>query len=233
MLIHTVFDVAAALSAACMTFLVYRWRLTTAGETIETLGIPYALTLIGGAVVGGYLFGTVNLWLSGVDGAGRSILGALCGAIVAVELFKKRRGVRGSTGLLFVPAFATSVSVGRIGCFVSGLEDQTHGVASRLPWAHDFGDGVLRHPVQLYESVAMAAFLGAALVALSRRDDFFMKNGFYLMAGWYGVQRFAWEFLKPYGAVAGPFNIFHFLCAGLLVYAVVMIKGNQREYANP
>ncbi len=151
---------------------------------------------------------------------GRSIVGALAGAIAAVELFKAARGIRGSTGLIFVPAFATSVTVGRWGCFLSGLDDQTYGTATALPWGHDFGDGILRHPVQLYESFAMAAFLGLALVLIGRRKPLFMRNGFYLLVLTYGAQRFLWEFLKPYGAVAGPFNLFHFLCAGLVIYSL-------------
>lgn len=233
MLIHTVFDVLAAACGLALTVAVYRWRLGQAGAAIEKLGVPYALALVGGAVAGGYLFGTLNLWLSGLDGIGRSIAGALAGAIVAVELFKLARGVSGSTGLLFVPAFCTSVMIGRIGCFLSGLEDQTHGIAATVPWAHDFGDGVVRHPVQIYESLSMAGFLIVALIAVGRGNQFFLRNGFYLMAGWYGAQRFAWEFFKPYGDVAGPFNIFHFVCAGLVVYAVVMMRGSQREYSSP
>ena len=75
------------------------------------------LALLAGAAAGGFGAGTLNLWLSGAPGIGRSIVGALAGAILAVELFKRWRGIAGSTGLIFVPAFATSVVVGRWGCF--------------------------------------------------------------------------------------------------------------------
>lgn len=233
MLIHTITDIVAALCALALSAVVYRWRLSAAGDRIEQLGVPYALALVGGAVAGGYFFGTINLWLTGVEGVGRSIAGALAGAIAGVETFKAIRGVKGSTGILFVPAFCTSVAIGRLGCFYSGLEDQTHGIAASVPWAHDYGDGVLRHPVQLYESLAMAGFLVFALIAIGRRDHMFVRNGFYLMAGWYGAQRFVWEFFKPYGAVLGPLNIFHFVCAALLVYVWVMLHRSQREYSSP
>ena len=115
-----------------------------------------------GAIAGGYGAGTLNLWLSGEPGFGRSIVGALAGAIIAIELFKWRKGIRGSTGLIFVPAFATSVVIGRIGCYLSGIEDNTYGLPTALPWGHDFGDGILRHPVQLYESLSMLFFLAVA-----------------------------------------------------------------------
>ena len=41
--------------------------------------------------------------------------------------------------------------------------------------------------------------------------------------GFYGAQRFAWEFIKPYGMLVGPFTLFHLLSAALIAYAVVMI----------
>ena len=228
MLIHTIFDVLAAASALVMTVLVYRWRLGQAGGRIEQAGIGYALALVMGAALGGFGAGTLNLWLSDVPGIGRSIVGALGGAIVAVELFKRWRGISGSTGIIFVPAFAMSVTVGRWGCFLSGLEDQTYGTPTALPWGHDFGDGVLRHPVQIYESLTLGAFLLVALIMIGRRLRFFMTNGFYLLVLTYGLQRFLWEFLKPYGTLVGPFNLFHFICAGLVIYSLVMMTGKRK-----
>lgn len=221
--VHAWFDIAAATAAAAMTVGCFFWRLKDAAARIDQAGFGYAAALVGGAAVGGYAAGTANLWLSGEPGIARSIVGALAGAIAAIELFKRARGIRGSTGIIFVPAFCTSVAIGRWGCFYSGLTDHTHGSPTTLAWGHDFGDGVLRHPVQLYESAAMAAFLVYALVMLARRDAFFMKNGFYMMVIWYAAQRFGWEFFKPYAAVVGPLNLFHFVCLGLMAYAIWMM----------
>ncbi len=197
--------------------------------TLEEQGLGYAVALIGGAVIGGFGFGTLNLWLSGMPGAGRSILGAFVGAIAAIEVFKRWKGISGSTGLIFIPGFAASIAVGRWGCYFSGLEDQTYGTASSLAWATDFGDGILRHPVQAYEALAMAAFLALALICFQRRTPVFMRHGFYLLAGFYGAQRFVWEFLKPYATVAGPLNIFHILCLALILYAGTMIRKAAHE----
>ena len=194
---------------------------------VDSLGLGYPLALVVGAVAGGYGFGSLNLILTGVDQFGRSIVGALAGAIFAVETFKWRQGIRSSTGLIFVPGFCTSLVVGRFGCYFAGLPDWTFGTPTSLPWGRNFGDGVLRHPVQLYESGVMAAFLLVAVVMLARRSPFFYRNGFYLMVGTYAFQRFWWEFLKPYATPFGPFNTFHFLCAGLMAYALVMLLRNQ------
>ena len=125
--------------------------------------------------------------------------------------------------------FSTTVMIGRIGCLLSGLEDQTYGTVTNLPWGWDFGDGLMRHPVPLYESASMANFLIFALVALANRAPFFMKNGFYLLVGFYGAQRFVWEFFKPYGPLIGPLNVFHVVCLILVAYAFLMIMRN-RDY---
>lgn len=183
-----------------------------------------------GATVGAYLLGSANLWLTGVDGLARSIEGALAGGILAVELLKARTGVRGSTGLRFVAPLAAAIVVGRIGCFLAGLDDMTYGVATSLPWGVDFGDGVPRHPVQLYESAAMAIFLAGFLLAARRHNALVPRAGFYLFIGFYAAQRFLWEFLKPYGTVLGPFNLFHLLSAALVVYAVVFARREMHRW---
>jgi phosphatidylglycerol---prolipoprotein diacylglyceryl transferase len=227
--IHLIFDILAASASFAMTLTVYQWRLKPAGDRIATAGLSYAMALVGGAVLGAYAIGTLNLILSGQTGIGRSIVGALAGAIVAIEAYKRVTGLRGSTGVIFVPAFATSIAVGRIGCFLSGLDDFTYGTPTSLSFGVDFGDGIPRHPVQLYESASMALFLIAALAALKRRSAFFLSSGFYLLTGWYAAQRFLWEFLKPYPAVVGPLNVFHLVCLGLLAYSAAMILRGQNE----
>jgi prolipoprotein diacylglyceryltransferase len=62
-----------------------------------------------------------------------------------------------------------------------------------------------------------------SVVRLRRDDRFVIENGFYLAAGYYGLQRFIWEFIKPYGALVGPLSLFHILSLLIVLYAVVMI----------
>ena len=228
MAIHAAFDLLASLTSFVLTLLVYRWRLQGALQRVEQAGFGYVAALLIGAAVGGYGFGTLNLWLSGTPHVARSIVGALAGSIVAIEFFKWLRGITGSTGIIFVPAFAVTVVVGRWGCFLSGLADETHGTVTTLPWGVDLGDGVMRHPVQLYESFAMLGFLLVAVLLISKRNPWFMANGFYALVAFYAAQRFVWEFLKPYGSVLGPFNLFHLVCLALLAYAWVMM-GRRHE----
>jgi phosphatidylglycerol---prolipoprotein diacylglyceryl transferase len=60
------------------------------------------------------------------------------------------------------------------------------------------------------------------------RDRFWIGQGFYLAVGFYGLQRFAWEFHKPYGTLIGPFTLFHLLSAAVCIYAIVMIATAPR-----
>lgn len=221
--VHLAFDLLAVALAALLTVAVHVWRLRDLARSPMRAGEGYFLALGLGVMAGSYALGTLNLWLSGVPAVGRSIMGALAGGIVAVEIYKARARIIGSTGLTFVPTFAVLVAVGRIGCALSGMEDNTYGIPTTLPWGHDFGDGTPRHPVAVYEALSMAGFLVVALLALARRHPVFMAHGFYLMVGFYGVQRFLWEFLKPYATIVGPLNLFHVTALGLIAYAAAMI----------
>jgi phosphatidylglycerol---prolipoprotein diacylglyceryl transferase len=223
MIVHSLFDALALLAALAM----FRWIPVgvPSANSEAWRNQPYYLAAASlGAVSGAYLAGSVNLWLTGIDALARSIEGALAGGILAVEALKARAGVRGSTGLRFVAPLSAAIAVGRIGCFVAGLEDWTFGTPTSLPWGVDFGDGVPRHPVQLYESAAMALFLAAFMWAARRGSAIVLRAGFYLFIGVYAAQRFLWEFLKPYGTVIGPFNLFHLLSAALVAYAVLYAR---------
>jgi prolipoprotein diacylglyceryltransferase len=84
---------------------------------------------------------------------GKTIVGALAFGLLTVELSKRYIGLRQSTGDLYAIPLALGIVIGRIGCFLTGLSDNTYGTPSNLPWAVNFGDGIPRHPTQLYEIV--------------------------------------------------------------------------------
>jgi prolipoprotein diacylglyceryltransferase len=132
---------------------------------------------------------------------GKTIVGGLIGGLIAVEWIKRRLGVTVATGDLLVTPLVIGIAVGRIGCFLTGLADRTYGVATALPWGVDFGDGVARHPTQLYE-IAFLAGLGGVLSVLSRR---FSRVGdrfkWFLIA--YLAFRFAIDFIKPAARIGG------------------------------
>lgn len=231
---HVPFDLLAWAAGAGMGVALYRWGLRAlTADVAGKIGRGYFVALALGAGIGMWLVGSLNTLRADVPTLSHSVAGALAGAIVTVEVYKAARGIRGSTGGIFVGSFAIGIVVGRFGCFFAGLPDGTHGVPTALPWGVDLGDGIARHPVQLYESAAMALFLLAYLLALRDRRAWARLRAFYIMCAWYGAQRFAWEFLKPYPPLFASLNLFHILCAGLVIYGSVLAVADTRRRAVP
>lgn len=185
-----------------------------------------------GVVLGSVFLGSANLYLAGVQPfLAKSVLGGLVGGVIAVELMKWRFNIRGSTGAVLVVGLCFGIAVGRVGCFYGGLEDQTYGVPTAgdtlfgFPLGRlgvDFGDGLLRYPVQLFESVTIALLGVVFTVLMIFRRQWMTTQGFYLFCGVYGLQRFFWEFLKPYPELVVGLNIFQLTCIGLVLYALLM-----------
>lgn len=231
-MIHLLFDLLALVSGVLVSFWFRRkyGLVRPTGVTQESQHHYYLLVLLFGLVAGSLLFGTLNLYLSEQAGLAKSMLGGVFGAIIAAEVFKYFAGIRQSTGLYFVPGLIVLIAVGRMGCFLAGLSDFTYGIETQLPWGVNFGDGLKRHPVQLYETIAMLVFLIMLLVSYPKQAAFWQAQGFYLFVLFYAVQRFIWEFLKPYSAVFGPLNLFQLLCGLMLGYAAIMLLKTGRSH---
>jgi phosphatidylglycerol---prolipoprotein diacylglyceryl transferase len=217
---HWVFET----SAWTIAFWLYSRRRRLGGDIIDARQRRW---LIAAAAVGG-LIGSRLLYLledpartaahwiepSFVVG-GKTIVGGLIGGLIAVEWVKRRMGVSLATGdLLTVPLIA-GIAIGRIGCFLSGLEDHAYGTGTDLPWAVDFGDGVRRHPTQLYEIVFLA-MLGTGIVALRRRRHELGDEFKAFMVG-YMTWRFVVDFLKPGVSIAG-LSVLQWACLAVVAY---------------
>nr|WP_321246550.1 prolipoprotein diacylglyceryl transferase family protein [uncultured Psychroserpens sp.] len=132
----------------------------------------------------------------------KTIMGGLFGGLLGVELAKKIIGEQSSSGDLFVFPIILGIFIGRVGCFLSGINEFTYGNVTTTPFGMDLGDGLLRHPTSLYELLfLMLLFIG--LQQLRKRDD--LKNGeiFKIFMLLYFGFRFGIEFIKP--------NVFHIL----------------------
>jgi hypothetical protein len=218
---HYVGDAAAWLCAA----IAARWqhrRWPAESHALARATRPgYFIALSIGALAGAWLFGSANTLRTVLATPSHSIAGALAGGIVAVEVWKGLHGIRRSTGIPFVLPIAVGILVGRLGCLFAGLDDFTYGTETSLPWAVDLGDGVGRHPVEIYESLAMGLFLAIYLPARFRCVEWATCHAFQAFVIVYALQRMAWEFLKPYPTLVGPFNVFHVLMIGLVAYGVL------------
>ena len=151
-------------------------------------------------------------------GGGKTIVGGLLGGWAAVELIKRVAKIRSRTGDLFAVPLCIGIAVGRVGCFFAGLADDTCGTPTSLPWGIDFGDGVPRHPTQLYELV----FLLLLAIVLHRFNTRPHREGltFRLFMAAYLGWRLLIDFIKPQPVFHG-LNPIQWACvAGLLVVAV-------------
>src|SRR6185437_12055550 len=98
----------------------------------------------------------------------KTIVGALLGGLLAVELTKKAIGEKHSSGDLFTYPLILAMMIGRIGCFTSGITEETYGIPTSSFLGMDLGDGIPRHPVALYEIVFLA-LLWLSLASLEKR----------------------------------------------------------------
>ena len=81
----------------------------------------------------------------------KTVLGGFVGGLFLVEAVKKIIGETQASGDLFVFPVILALIIGRIGCFSMGVYEETYGTETSLPWGMNLGDGLIRHPVALYE----------------------------------------------------------------------------------
>lgn len=200
---HAVFEVLAYLLAGQLF-----WLLRRRGQ--DPLDTRLRLSVVAGALLGAGLGAKALHFLTLVPVvrevgwlpvlAGKSILGAILGGHLGVEVAKKLVHETRRTGDLFVFPLLVGIAVGRLGCFFTGLADGTYGNPTTLPWGVDFGDGVPRHPTQLYEVGFAIAFM---VIAKLVRNRLYTGGLWRLFLGAYCAWRLAIDGLKPYPVLAG------------------------------
>jgi len=171
------------------------YRQMPKSAAVVALPVWKRLALMAAGFIGGSLgaklpftWSDSGLWLAD----GKTITTGLIGGYLGVELAKLALGLRIKTGDAFALPLALGLAVGRWGCYFNGC---CAGVATDLPWGVDYGDGVYRHPTQVYESVFHLS-MALLLWQLLRRDALrFQRLKLYLIA--YGAYRFLTEFIRP------------------------------------
>jgi len=217
-------------------FRVYLALRRRAGDTVI---VPDRWATLSCAAAGAALGARLLAWLANPQATydlnsvllgGKTIVGGLIGGLVGVELVKLAMGIRRSTGDLYAPALAVAIAVGRVGCLLTGIADDTSGTPTSLPWGMDLGDGIQRHPTQLYEIVVLAAMVvplwrlarrTMAVAAVTDGQDHpgtggVLREGdaFKAFMVAYMLLRIVVDFVKPYPAV--------FLGLGVLQWAAVV-----------
>jgi prolipoprotein diacylglyceryltransferase len=198
---HSVMEVAAY-AVGMQTYLFLRRR-----DPQRSVGLGTTMWLIVccvfGALVGSKILALLELSPEqlGEFGSpaalvgGKTIVGGLLGGWGGVEIGKRWLNVTARTGDAYVLPLVLGIAIGRVGCFLTGLPDHTYGTPTALPWGIDFGDGIARHPTQLYEIVAVLLIGGIVwgrARARHRPGDLFRL----FMLG-YLLFRLLVEFIKP------------------------------------
>ncbi|NJJ39215.1 prolipoprotein diacylglyceryl transferase [Paenibacillus apii] len=213
-----------------------------------------SLQILAGTILGAALGAKLLFWLE--DPAvtweqlrqlhflwgGKTIVGGLLGGLIGVELTKKWVGWTRSTGDDFAYPLILGLCIGRIGCFLTGLDDHTYGTPTTWFTGIDFGDGIRRHPTQLYE-IAFLLALAVLLIPLYRRsrEPAGTRPGSIYLSGrlfqWfmfgYLAFRFAVDFIKPTPHPYFGLNNIQLAClAGLAYYAwLLWCRGRVRRSA--
>ena len=203
----------------------------------RTRGGP-SLAILTASLIGGvlgakapYLLANVRLAMAGVRDpevlfAGRTILGGFLGGILAVRLAKWRLGIRTRKGDALVPAIGLGFAVGRIGCFLRGC---CCGKVTGLPWGVDFGDGLRRHPTELYECAFGLAWF-AFTVALPKGEKGALFDGF---IGSYFAFRFFLEFIRTEAVTAWGLTNFQFVCIPVVLWSAFKLSRSRPWTTNP
>jgi phosphatidylglycerol---prolipoprotein diacylglyceryl transferase len=189
-------------------FVGARLYLHSSRTSLRSLGDTRNYAVILGCIVGAAIGNKAAHWFHHADNwhllkdspwlilQGQSIVGGLLGGLIGVEIGKKHAGVRESTGDRFVTPILVGLIIGRVGCFIAGLADDTYGNPTVLPWGFDFGDGIRRHPTQLYDILFAA---GAWALLRHWRPGLARESGleFKLMLAGYLLWRLFIDALKP------------------------------------
>ncbi len=231
-LVHTVFETLAMMLGARFYL---RLRRAESADVALLQGRNYAV--LAGCLAGAALGNKLAFWFDEpqrwpADGtlqtffAGRPIdSGRAARRLVGVEVAKLFSKDRRSTGDHFVYPILLGIMIGRIGCYLAGLNDDTYGLPTTLWWGMDFGDGIARHPTQLYEIL----FAGLLWLLLRRYQPALARVPglrFKLMLATYLLWRLLVDGIKPvfYPWAWGLSGIQWICLIGLLAYAPLVLR---------
>ncbi len=147
----------------------------------------------------------------------KTMVGGFIGGLFAVEGIKKIIGEKGASGDLFVYPLLLAMIIGRIGCFSAGVYEEVYGFPTALPWGIDLGDGLLRHPVALYE-IAYLILVWSGLKQIEARHSLQQGALFKLLLIAYFMFRFLLDFIKPGWRYFLGLGTIQLSCLLMLVY---------------
>jgi len=220
-------------------FIAMRYYMFLKKRSTSNLTMIQSFSIIIGALIGALLgskiIGTLEhpqalfevknpfiyFWTS------NTIVGGLTFGLIGVELTKKLIDHKESTGDLMVFPLILAMIIGRIGCFLTGVYEQTYGVETNSFLGMDLGDGLYRHPVALYEMVYLI-ILWTVLKIIQKKYTYPSGSIFQLFMLAYFSFRFLLDFIKPIHPLFLGLSSIQLTCICIVIYYIFKI--NQSKY---
>ncbi len=223
-------------------FIGFRYYLFLRSRSIDVISYENRIWILIGAIVGSLigsrLIGGLEDPAALRDSANwflhfynnKTVVGGFIGGLAGVELAKKMIGEKHSSGDLFTYPMILGLIIGRIGCFSTGIYEETYGVPTTSVFGMNLGDGIMRHPVCLYE----IAFLSLLWFSIYKAKNMVsLENGsmFKLFMIGYLTFRLLLDFIKPHQDVFLGLSTIQLTClAGLLYYSKYILKPTLLMY---
>ena len=154
----------------------------------------------------------------------KTVVGGFLGGLFGVELVKKIIKEKKRSGDLFTFPILLALIIGRIGCFSMGIHEETYGIPTNAFTGMDLGDGILRHPVVLYE-IAFLMALWFAIVQLEKKYELVEGARFKIFMIAYLFFRFLLDFIKPHYTYSFGLSTIQLVCLlGLIYYAAYILQ---------
>lgn len=235
--VHLIFEVLGFF----IGFKYYSYLRKKSGDVISSSNRIWILigaifgSFIGSRLVGGLenpanIAGANNILLYFYSN--KTVLGGFVGGLFGVEIVKKIIGEKNASGDLFTYPIILGLIIGRLGCFSMGVYENTYGIETTFFTGMDLGDGVLRHPVTLYE-IGFLMLLWFFIKLIDKRIKLANGSQFKIFFITYFVFRFFCDFLKPGTRVIIGLSTIQLTCLiGLLWYIRYILKPSKFTDSN-
>ncbi|WP_282630821.1 prolipoprotein diacylglyceryl transferase [Empedobacter sedimenti] len=227
-LIHPILE-TIGIFIAMRYYAFLRKRNKSSLSTIQSFSIIIGALI--GALLGSKIVGTLENPQALLDAKNQflffwtsnTIVGGLTFGLIGVEIAKKIIGHKESTGDLIVFPLILAMIIGRIGCFLTGVYEQTFGVETTSIFGMDLGDGLLRHPVALYEIVYLI-ILWIILKIVQKKYIYPSGYLFQIFMMAYFLFRFCLDFIKPIHPIFLGLSSIQLTCACVIIYYIFKLS---------
>ncbi len=218
-------------------FLAMRYYWFLKRESPEKMPLQISLAILigatAGALFGSKLIGNLEnptLFLNSPFSFKRfwtnnTIVGGLAFGLIGVELAKKIVKHKNSTGDLIVFPLILAMIIGRIGCFFTGIYEETYGLPTDSIFGMYLGDDFKRHPVALYE-IAFLILLWIILRRIIKHN--ILPSG--IIFQWFMLSYFSFrlilDFIKPRIEIIGNLGTIQIVCLMVIIYYIYKINNS-------